>query len=169
MAKSKDKKKKGKAGKTVAGAGVLAIIAALLGFDPFGWGIGLGAGQGTGTGSGNEGVQQEQQNNDYEMQDDQNPTVIPAATVTPEATETPVPEQNVVQLVEVAVKVSKDKVVYNNAEDTAQAVADALASQYADSKDNILVKVTLEDAVYDTVEALKVALEGKGIKYEIAE
>lgn len=165
MAKSKEKKKKGKAGKTVAGAGILAIIAALLGFDPFGWGIGLGAGQGTG----NDGTKQEQQNKDYEMQDDREPTVVPAATVTPEATETPIPEQNVVQLVEIAVTITKDKVTYNGTENTAQAVADALAAEFADSKDNILVKVALEDAVYDTVEAFKVALEGKGIKYEIAE
>ncbi len=164
-------KKKGKAGKTVAGAGILAIIAALLGFDPFGWGIGLGAGSGTGTGTGDGETRQEQQKDDYLMQDNQEPTVIPAATVTPEATVTPAEQQEevVVQLVEVAVKVSKDKVVYNGTEHTAQAVADALASEYADSKDNILVKVALEDAVYDTVEALKVALEGKGIKYEIAE
>lgn len=169
MAKTKEKKKKGKAGKTIAGAGVLAIIAALLGFDPFGWGIGLGAG--TGTGAGDGGTQQEQQNKDYEMQDDQKPTVIPAATVTPEATVTPAEQQEevVVQLVEVAVEVNKDKVVYSGTENTAQAVADALASEYADNKENILVKVTLTDAVYDTVEALKVALENKGIKYEIAE
>lgn len=164
-------KKEKKKGKTVAGAGILAIIAALLGFDPFGWGIGLGAGSGTGTGTGDGETRQEQQKDDYLMQDNQEPTVIPAATVTPEATVTPAEQQEevVVQLVEVAVKVSKDKVVYNGTENTAQAVADALASEYADSKDNILVKVALEDAVYDTVEALKVALEGKGIKYEIAE
>lgn len=167
---AKDKKKKGKAGKTVAGAGTLAVIAALLGFDPFGWGMGLGTGMGTGTGTGDGETRQEQQNDAYLMQDNQEPTVIPAATVTPEATMTPVEEDaNVVQLTEIAVKVSKDKVVYNDAENTAQAVADALASEYADNKDNILVKVTLEDAVYDTVEALKVALEATGIKYEIAE
>lgn len=168
---AKDKKKKGKAGKTIAGAGILAIIAALLGFDPFGWGIGRGTGTGTGTGTGNGGTQQEQKNDDYLMQGDQEPTVVPAATVTPEATVTPAEQQEevVVQLVEIEVKVSKDKVVYNDAENTAQAVADALASEYADNKETILVKVALEDAVYDTVEALKVALEGKGIKYEIVE
>lgn len=169
MAKTKEKKKKGKAGKTVAGAGILALIAALLGFDPFGWGIGLGAGNGTGTGDGE--TRQEQQNKDYEMQDNQLPTVVPPATATPEATVTPVEQQEnvVVQLVEVAVGVKKDKVVYNGTEDTAQAVVDALASEYADNKENILVKVTLTDAVYDTVEALKSALENKGIKYEVLE
>lgn len=165
MAKKEEKKKKGKAGKTIAGAGVLAIIAALLGFDPFGWGTGLGAGTGTGTGDGE--TKQEQQNNDYLMQDDQEPTVVPPATVTP--AEQQEQETPVVQLTEIAVKVSSDKVVYNGTEGTAQSVADTLASEYADTKENILVKVALEDAVYDTVEALKVALEGKGIKYEIAE
>lgn len=167
MAK-KEEKKKGKAGKTIAGAGILAIIAALLGFDPFGWGIGLGAGQGTEKGTGNGETKQEQQKDDYLMQDDQMPTVVPAATVTP-AEEQKEENETVVQLVEVAVKVSKDTVVYNGAEATTQAVAEALASEYAENKENILVKLTLEDAVYDTVEALKVALEDKGIKYEIVE
>ena len=165
MAKNKEKKKKGKAGKTVAGAGILAIIAALLGFDPFGWGIGLGAGTGTGTGDGE--TRQEQQSDDYLMNEDRMPTVVPPATVTP--VEEQQDDVTVVQLTEIAVKVSKDTVEYNGTTNTAEAVADALALEYADNTETILVKVALEDAVYDTVEALKVALESKGIKYEIVE
>lgn len=166
MAKNKEKKKKGKAGKTVAGVGILAILAALFGFDPFGWGIGLGAGTGTGTGEGQ--TRQEQQNDDYLMNENQMPTVVPPATVTP-VEEQQKEDETVVQLIEVEVLVKKEQVVYNGAESTVQAVTEALASEYADNTANILVKVTLEEAVYDTVEALKVALEGKGMKYEIAE
>ena len=162
MAKDKEKKKKGKAGKTVAGAGILAIIAALLGFGAFGFGAGGGAGNGTGTGNAANG----NQNKDYLMQDNQMPTVVPPATVTPaqEQEETPI-----IQLTEVAVTVKGDKAVYNGTEYTAQSLADLLDKEYADKKDTILVKVTLEEAVYDTVEALKVALEGKSFTYEIAE
>lgn len=165
---AKDKKKKGKAGKTVAGVGILAIIAAILGFDPFGLGIGLGAGTGTGTGTG-DGTTRQEQNDDYLMNDDQMPTVIPPATATPAVEEQKDESTTIVELVELAVKVSKSVVVYNGTEGTAQSVADSLASEYAENTANILVKVTLEDAVYDTVEELKTALEGKGIKYEIAE
>lgn len=161
---AKDGKKKGNTGKTVAGAGVLAIIAALLGLDPMGWGIGLGTGTGTGTGDGT--VKQEQQNDDYLMQDDQIPTVIPAATVTPVEEQQ---ENPVIQVTELAVTVSGSKVVHSGAESTAQELADKLAAEYADALSDILVKVTLEEAVYNTVDELKSALENKGIKYEIAE
>lgn len=160
MAKEKEKKKKGKAGKTVAGAGILAIIAALLGFGSFGFGMGGGTGTGTGTETGKG------QNQDYLMQDNQKPTVVPPATVTPAQEQEEAP---VVQLTEVMVTVKKDKTLYNGAEYTAQSLADFLEKEYAEKKESILIKITLEEAVYDTVEALKVTLEDKGITYEIAE
>lgn len=162
MAKEKEKKKKGKAGKTVAGAGVLAIIAALLGFGSFGFG--MGGGTGTGTGNGTETGKS--QNQDYLMQDNQKPTVVPPATVTPAQEQEEAP---VVQLTEVEVKVKKDKALYNSAEYNAQSLAEFLDKEYAEKKESILIKITLEEAVYDTVESLKVALESKGITYEIVE
>lgn len=160
MANSEKKKKKGKAGKTVAGVGILAVIAALLGFDPFGWGIGFG----TGLGTGDDATRQEQQE-DANQQENQEPETEPTATTAPAEEQ----GNQTVQLTEVVLKVSGDKVVYNETENTVQTTVDALVSEYADKKDSILVKVTLENAVYDTVEALKVALEGSGIKYEITE
>lgn len=160
MANSEKKKKKGKAGKTVAGVGILAVIAALLGFDPFGWGIGFG----TGLGTGDDATRQEQQE-DANQQENQEPETEPTATTAPAEEQ----GNQTVQLTEVALKVSGDKVIYNETENTVQSAVDALASEYSDKKDAILVKVTLENAVYDTVEALKVALEGSGIKYEITE
>lgn len=165
MAKDKNKKeneKKKKSGKTVIGVGILAILATLLGA------FGLGLGNGNGTGSGNGETKQESKNEDYLMQSDQKPTVIPPATATPVA-EQKKEDVTVVNLQEINVKISEDKVYYKDTETTAQNLADTLVAEYADTKENILVKVTLEDAVYDTVEALKVALEGKGIKYEITE
>jgi len=154
MAKEKEKKKKG--GKTVATAGILAIIAALLGVGTFGFG------SGNGTGTGNAG--NDNQNKDYLMQDNQKPTVVLPATVTP-AEET----ATVIQLIEVAVTVKEDKVIYDGAEYTAKGLADLLDAQYAGKKETILVKVTMEEAVYNTVEEFKVALEGKSMKYELLE
>ena len=165
MAKNKEEKKKGKAGKTVAGVGILAIIATVLGFGGFGLGFGNGAGSGTGDGNAkNEGSKDA-----YLMQDDQKPTVVPPATATPieEQPTLPEPTETVVQLTELAVTINGSAVVYDGIETTAQKLADSLKTEYADSLENVLVKVTLKDAVYDTVEALKVALESKGLKYEI--
>ena len=151
MAKEKKKKKNG--GKTVAAAGVLAIIAALLGAGVFGFG---GGGAGSGNSSGTNS------NKDYLMQDNQIPTVIPPATVTPA-------EGEVVQLTEVEVTVKKDKVIYKGEEYNAQSFPGLLENEYSEKKESILIKVTMEEAIYDTVEELKVVLEKATIKYEILE
>ena len=129
MAK-KEKEKKKKGGKTATTAGILAIIAALLGVGAFGFGGGAGSGTGTGN-SANDNP-----NKDYLMQDNQMPTVLPPATVTP--TEE---EATVIQLTEVAVMVKGDKVVYNDTEYTAQELADLLDTEYADKKEQFLLRL----------------------------
>lgn len=169
---SKEKgKKKGKAGKTVAGAGILALIASLFGFGAWGFGGGFGSGNGNESGNGtavqegrNEEINENQQN-----QEEQNITAAPTATVVP--TEKPAEEGvTMVELAEVSVMVSGNKIMYNGEEaESAQKLVEQLKTEYKGKAEKILVKVLLSNAVYDTVEELKTALEEKKMTYEITE
>ena len=171
MGKHEKKKKKGGA---VAGVGAL-LIAALLAFDPFNFGIGFGDGFGIGlpTSGETQGDGDEQGG-----QENQDVSVTPEATKEPDPTEapeetpdpTPTEGAGEVTLKEVSVEVSTNKVLYNGAEaESVQKLAEQLKAEYATELANVIVKVNLKDAVYDTVEAIKLALEGAGIKYEITE
>lgn len=165
MKKQKNKKK---SGKVIKGVGVLAIIALLLGLDPMGWGIGDKLGFGTGD---NQSEQSSDENKDDSSNDDSNKT--PEATATPEATPTPAEEQNkepeTVELKVVEVEVNTNKIIYNGTEaESAQKLVEQLTAEYTELKD-IIVKISLKEAVYDTVEELKLALGNGGINCEIAE
>lgn len=165
MKKQKNKKK---SGRVIKGVGVLAIIALLLGLDPMGWGIGEKLGFVTGD-------KQSEQNSDDSQSDSSNSgsDATSESTVTPEATPTPAEEQNkepeTVELKVIEVEVNANKIFYNGVEaESAQKLTEQLAAEYTELKD-IIVKINVKEAVYDTVEELKLALGNSGINYEIAE
>ncbi len=162
-------KSKGKAGKTVVGAGILALIASLFGFGV--WGFGGGAGSGTGNGNSTE-VNESRTEDSKENQDNQKEQA-PTTALTATAAPTEKPEESgvtMVELAEVSVMVSGNKIMYNGEEaETAQNLAGQIKAEYAGKAEKILVKVLLSNAVYDTVEELKAALEDEKITYEIAE
>lgn len=170
---AKREKKKKKKGGAVVGVGAL-LIAALLAFDPFGFGFGEGLGLGLPV-NGNDQDEGDKEN-DGEGQEDQKVTETPQQSVTPEPTEapteTPAPTEGAgeVTLKEVLVEVDAKKILYGGEEaESAQKLAEQIAGEYQAELANVIVKIHLKDAVYDTVETLKLALEGSGLKYEIAE
>ena len=161
----KKEKRKKRRGGGIAGIGVLAL-AALLAMDPFGLGIGDGLGQLTGGGN-ITGIP----NDDETPSETPQATQTPGPTEAPQATETPVPTEAVeVVLKEVSVVVNRRQILYDAKEvESAQRLTAQLVSDYAEDLENLIVKISLKDAVYDTVEELKLALENCGLKYEIVE
>lgn len=164
----KKQKSKKKSGKVIKGVGVLAIIALLLGLDPMGWGISDKLGFGTGD-------NQSEQSSDDKQNDSSNDVSneVSDVTATPEATPTPAEEQNkepeTVELKVVEVEVKANKILYNGAEaESAQKLTEQLTAEYTELKD-IIVKINVKEAVFDTVEELKLALGNSGINYEIVE
>lgn len=162
---------KSKAGKVIAGAGVLVLLASLFGFGSFGFG---GMGDGAGKESNGTTATKEHQ----EEQPDQNPQEEtkkdPTATVSPTATAIPTKEaqesKSVVNVVEVIVMVSGNKLMYNGTEVvSAQTLVEQIRQEYKETADTVLVRIMLSNAVYDAVEELKAELENKKVTYEIVE
>lgn len=159
--KKKKAKKTGKKGGLLAGTGIVIIAGLLIGFDPFGWGMGLGEGKEAGN-----NVQNENQNDD--KPDNQEASGTPEPTVAP--TEPAGDNTQEVVLTEVAVTVQGSKLIYNGAEaESAQKLAEQIAADYAQKLESVVVVISDDDAVYNTVEELKLALEAVDITYEVKE
>ncbi len=168
--RKQEQKKKRRKGGVVGGAGLL-IAAAVLFLGPLGFGDGLGFGEGFGEG---EGVFNEthKENETPDITDAPDATDIPEVTPEPskEPTPEPTPTPMVAQLTEVQVEISKSTLLYNNViMESAAKLAEKIKTTYADNPEQVLVKINTKEAVYDAVEELKLALEGQGLKYEIAE
>lgn len=160
MAKHQKKRKRGKGG-AVAGIGIVAL-AGLLALNPFGFGFG----EGTGSLIGDETNDKKNENQQQELSVTPEPTKEPETSPTPEPTEGP----GEIVLKEIAVQVSGKQLLYNGTEaESAQKLVAGLVAEHAESLETLMVRIELTDAVYDTVEELKLALENSGVKYEITE
>ncbi|MBE5951988.1 MAG: hypothetical protein E7260_10415 [Lachnospiraceae bacterium] len=156
------KKGKRRTGGAIAGIGIVAL-AGLLALNPFGFGFGEGSGIVTGG---------ETKDNDEKEHQEQELSVTPEPTKEPETSPTPEPTEGPGEVVlkEIAVQVRGKQLLYNGAEaESAQKLAAGLVAEHAESLETLMVRIELTEAVYDTVEELKLALENCGIKYEIAE